>query len=96
LVVPIAFTPEEEDELAAVKEDCIPLVIAEVDDFTRVVNACFLVDSDFFVLDDVESLNFITLVFVLLLVPLEVATSFFVTVILITCLSNYHYVTFGY
>jgi hypothetical protein len=85
-VISIAFAPDEED-LAAEKEDCIPLVIAEVDDFTRVVNACFLVDSDFLALSDVDSLTFVTLVFVLPLLPLDV-TSFFVTVILTTRLLN--------
>jgi hypothetical protein len=85
-VISIAFTPDEED-LAAAKEDCMPLVTAEVDDLTREVKACFLVDSDFLAVCDVDSLTFVTLVFVLPLQPLEV-TSFFVTVILITCYLN--------
>ena len=58
----------------------MPLVIAEDEDFTIVVNACFFVDSDFLVeLLVVDSL--VTLVFVFAFAPLELATSFFDTVI---------------
>jgi hypothetical protein len=80
--------------LAAAKEEFIPLVTPEVDDFTKVVKACFLVDSDLAVLVDDDCLTFVTLVFVLLLVPL-LASSFLVTVIFITCLFNNYYVTLG-
>jgi hypothetical protein len=94
LVASIAFPPVEEDVLAAAKEEFIPLVTAEVDDFTKVVKACFLVDSDLAVLVDDDCLTFVTLVFVLLLVPL-LAGSFLVTVIFIACLFNNYYVTFS-
>ena len=94
MVAAIAFTPVDEDVLAAAKEEFKPLVTAEVDDFTHVVKACFLVDSDLAVLEDDDCLTFVTLVFVLLLVPLE-ASSFLVTVISITLLFNNFYVTVG-
>ena len=66
-------------EFAAKEEDCMPLVIADVEDLTRVVNDCFFVVSDFLEVD-VDSFVFVTLVFVLLFVPVEPDASFFVTV----------------
>ena len=78
---PLSWMDVAAVELAAKEEDCIPLVITEEEDFTRVVNDCFLVVSDCLELE-VDSLVFVTVVFVLLLAPEELDPSFFVTVIL--------------